>query len=308
MSDKVHDKDNKREYQHRQGSDRARKRAIRSYASQAGVPYSVAARHLASCTAAESPANRGRTVYPHGSDEHRRWLIALREDRPYELRVRDTRIAGTLPMGRAEHLVHRFPTTRGEPGTGVGPLYHGDSRLAMLAMLYAVVAHELPKLRPSSDELAWIADLGEETAVDIACHASDRAARFVLDGERWRMWSRVEAALSAAARGPDRPARHVAAELGPELRCLSLLASVDGTRHTLDALLTSTDSGHAPGTRVRIRTRPYRGRTATIVGVRWAASGRPVGYDVQPDAVSTVVSIDPDNLTLLGTTVKPQPV
>jgi hypothetical protein len=255
----------------------------------------VAARHLDG--GLEESADSGRTVYPPSSDEHRWWLIAVREQRSYERRVRDCRVAVGLPLGRAEHLVERFGSTRGEPGTGVGPLYAGESRWAVLAMLYAVARHEHPSVVPSADELAWLADLGEDAAVDIACAALDRTARAVVDDDRWRMWTRVESALAAAGAGPDRRAREAAIVLGQQFRDLTVRSSVDGARHTLDALLVSTEHGHAPGTRVRILIRPYRGRLGTIVGAHWSSSGRPTAYDVRPDAVPHPVTADPTALT-----------
>jgi hypothetical protein len=280
----------------RPASDRARKRAIRAHATEAGVAYSVAARHLDG--GLEPTAATGRTVYPPSSDEHRWWLIALRDQRSYDRRVRDTRLAIGLPLGRAEHLVERFPATRGEPGTGTGPLYAGESRWAVVAMLYAVARHERPEVEPSAEELAFMADLGEDAAVDLACAVLDRTARSVVAGDRWRMWTRIESALAAAEAGPDRRDREAAIILGRQSRDLSVRSSVDGARHTLDALLVATDRGHAPGTRVRLLTRPYRGRLATIVGAHWSVSGPPTAYDVRPDGAAIVVTADPTALTL----------
>jgi hypothetical protein len=74
---------------------------------------------------------------------------------------------------------------------------------------------------------------------------------------------------------------------------------LDGARHTLDALLVAQAGGHAPGTRVRIIVRPYRGRTATIVGARWISTGPPAGYDVTPDSAPVIVTVGPGDLTLL---------
>jgi hypothetical protein len=74
---------------------------------------------------------------------------------------------------------------------------------------------------------------------------------------------------------------------------------VDGARQTLDAVLVAGHGGHAPGTRVRIIVRPYRGRTGTIVGAYWDHPGPPVGYDVVPDATAVTVRAEPGQLTLL---------
>jgi hypothetical protein len=285
--------------------DRARKRAIRAYASNAGVPYSIAARQFDSAAGPELPANGGRTVYPNGSDEHRRWLIARREHRSYDVRVLDTRQAVVLPVRRAAHLVERFPSTRGEPGTPVGGLYHGESRHTALAMLYATVAHERPHLLPAAGELAWTAELGEEAAVDIMYAGVDRAARRLLDHDRWTMWTHIETALTKGRQSHDPVVRESARILGVELLVLSLGSSVDGARHTLDALLIAGANGHAPGTRVRILARPHRGHTATIVGARWASTGPPIDYEVCPDAQPGTLVIAPDDLTLLHATKEP---
>src|SRR4051812_7963737 len=91
-------------------SDRARRRAIRAHAARLGVPYLVAARLLATGPAAPAP------------DEHRAWLFAFRERRSFDLRVRDTRLAADLPLGRAAHLTERFPVLRRSPA---GPFYDG---------------------------------------------------------------------------------------------------------------------------------------------------------------------------------------
>src|SRR3954454_10297604 len=161
----------------RQANDRARRRAIRALAAQMGVPYSVAARVLA--------------------DPHRALMFAHREQRPFHARVSDSRDAAAPPLGRAAHLTARYPRLR----TAAGRLYDGRDRQTVLAMLYAVVTHDSPALLPAAEELAWVAELGEETAVDITCAALDRAARLLLDDDQWRLWTKVAAV--AAGRGPD---------------------------------------------------------------------------------------------------------
>ena len=296
MSETTDDKDAGRK-RRRPAVDRARKRAIRANATTAGVPYLVAARHLH--TGLEGSASQGRTVYPDSSDEHRRWLIALREQRPYALRVGDTRRAILFPLGRAAHLAERFPPLRGEPGTGVDRCYDGEARPAVLAMLYAAVIHDRPGALPGADELTWLADLGEEAAVDLACTVVDRTARGLLDEDRWTMWTRIDAALTADEQHEDPPRRAAARQLAEDLRSLTVRSSVDGARQTLDAVLVAGDGGHAPGTRARVIVRPYRGRTATIVGAYWDRTGPPVGYDVVPDSAAVTVRVEPGQLTLL---------
>jgi hypothetical protein len=284
--------------------DRARRRAIRAHAARLGVPYSVAARLLT----AQMPrsAGGGHGGLRAGADEHREWLFAMRERRSFDLRVRDTRLAADLPLGRAAHLAERFPPLRG-PGTGIERLYDGESRQAILAMLYAVLAYESPALLPTVDELAWVAELGEETAVDIACASLDRAARLLLDNDRWQLWTRVEAALEAGKAGPDRLVRDAAITLDREFRAVILRRSLGGTRHTLDALLVGAHEGHPPGTQVRILTGPRQGRAAIVVGVRWQPTGPPTGYEVRTDAATTTLTLDVDDLTPLDQPAEPEP-
>jgi hypothetical protein len=237
--------------------DRARRRAIRALATELGVPYSVAARLL------DGP----KVVrFPVGDDEHRAWMFAAREQRAYLARVSDARQAGDLPLGRAAHLTRRFPPLR----TAHGSFYAGDGREAALAMLYAVVGHESPALLPSAEEVAWAAELGEESAVDVACAALDRAARLLLDQDSWRLWPRVEAALAAGAAGADRRTRDAATLLNTELRSTSLRGCLPGVRQILDAVLVEPYDGLPPGTRTR---------AGLVTGARWSADGPPLDYD-----------------------------
>jgi hypothetical protein len=260
---------------HRSVPDRARKRKIRALAARLGVAYSVAARLLAA--PAPAPDARPGRSFPIGDDEHRAWMFAQREHRTFHSRVRDTQLAADLPLGRGAHLAERFPPLR--LSSGIGPLYHGESRATILAMLYAVVAHESPALRPPAEELSWVAELGEETAVDITCASIDRAARRLLDDDRWRLWPRVEAALTAGDTSDDRHVRDAAITLGRELRSISLRGSLAGVRHVLDALLVEAHDCLPPGATVLAG-----GREGTVVGVRWAGSGPPTGYEVRFDA------------------------
>jgi hypothetical protein len=252
---------------HRSVPDRARRRAIRALATQLGVPYSVAARLLSGPatpgSATPGPPNRR---FPVDGDEHRAWMFAAREHRSYLSRVRDAQQAGDLPLGRAAHLTRRFPPLR----TAAGDFYLGDGRETALAMLYAVLVHESPRLIPARDELGWAAELGEEAAVDIACAALDRAARLLLDPPTWRLWPRIEAALTAGEAGSDRAFRDAARLLNRELRSTSLRGALPGVRQILDALLVEPYDGLPPGTRTR---------NGIVSGVRWSENGPPLDYD-----------------------------
>ncbi len=275
--------------------DRARRRAIRALAARLGVSYMVAARLLTDQMGQPNPA--GVPGPRGGGDEHRAWLFAVREQRPFDVRVRDTRLAAELPLGRPTHLTERFPPLR---GTRHGPFYDGEGRQSLLAMLYAVVAHESPALLPTGDELAWVAELGEETAVDVTCSAVDRAARLLLDGDRWQLWTRIEAALAAGEASADRAARDAAVTLDRVFRTVILRRSVDGVRHILDALLVTAHEGHAPGARVTVARGPHAGRTGTVVGAAWRPTGPPTSYELHPDADPTTVPVDPADVTPAG--------
>ncbi|WP_305783651.1 hypothetical protein [Symbioplanes lichenis] len=257
---------------HRSVPDRARKRRVRALAARLGVAYSVAARLLAG----QTPVREARRVplFPIGDDEHRAWMFAEREHRTFHSRVRDTQLAADLPLGRGEHLALRFPPLR--LPAGLGALYQGEGRATVLAMLYAVVAHETPELLPPAEELAWVAELGEEAAVDITCVALDRAARLLLDEDPWRLWARVEAALTVGETSAERPARDAAIALARELRSTSLRGSREGARHVLDALLVEAYDCLPPGAEIQVRERP-----GTVVGVRWGQDGPPTGYEVR---------------------------
>jgi hypothetical protein len=314
MTDK-HTTPDKPQQRRKPAPDRARKRAIRAQAASTGVPYSVAARlhdavmrqaesyarvfDIADWAAGETLAEQGRTVYPASSDTHRHWLIEARARWSADQRVQDARRAADLPAGRAQHLVDRFPPTRGEEGTGVGLLYHGDGRQHALALLYCVIAHERPDLVPSAGDLAWEAELGEETAVDTACAELDRAARLLLDGDRESLLPRITAALAAAQVHREWRVREGAIRLAANHGVPKTGLPWDGVRHILDAVLIVGDDGHAPGTRVRMLAQPHNGRNATIVGAVWGRVGPPIRYEVCPDAAPPAVLADPRDLIVL---------
>jgi hypothetical protein len=255
-------------------SGRARKRAIRAHAARAGIAYSVAARQLdrVELRPGETLSSYGRTVYPAGFDPYRDGCVQRRDQRSFEERVADTRRAAMLPAGRAQHLVERFPPSRARRGAGTGLLYHGGGRQELLALLYGAVAAESPGLMPAIGDLAWVAEMGEETALDMVCADADREARMLLD--------RRPAALRSTITMADPP--------------------LDGAGQILDALLIVADDGHAPGTRVRLLTEPYAGRLGTIAGARWGRSGPPVGYVIWLDDSPIVLPADPDGLVVLA--------
>jgi hypothetical protein len=280
-------------------SDRARRRAIRAHAARLGVPYSIAARLLAAHMAGSGPAD-----VREDPGDHRAWLFALREQRSFDLRVRDTRLAIDLPLGRAAHLAERFPALRQPPA---GPLYDGEARQATLGMLYAVLAYESPAILPAAEELAWVAELGEEAAVDIICARLDHAARLLLDDDRWHLYTRIEAALNAGEAADDREVRDAAITLGRQFRTTILRRSLDAARHTLDALLVAAHDGHPPGTRVHILTGPHHGQTATVIGIQWQATGAPRAYQIQIDNEPAILTISVDDIGILDQPTQPEP-
>ncbi len=285
--------------------DRKRRRAIRAHAAQAGVAYSVAARQLAGAGVGpgETLASLGRTVYPVGVPG--RWSIAGRELRPAGVKLHDARRAARLAGGRAAHLVERFPAG----ASHAGPCYAGDGLEELLAMLYLVVVREAPGLVPAPLDLAWTAELGEETAVDIECAEVDRAARLVLDDGVAGLWGRVEDALRAGQDHADPAVRHDADRLTLVCRAFTmpvegadgepyvLRAPWGGAGQVLDALLVVADDGHAPGTRVRLAGSVAAG---TIVGASWGAAGPPLRYTVRlDDEPAAGRTVRPDELVVL---------
>ncbi|MFG2050500.1 hypothetical protein ACGFIW_24075 [Micromonospora sp. NPDC048935] len=260
----------------------------------------------------ETLATYGRTIYPIGFDPHRQLLVERRERRSFEERVSDTRRAAVLPRGRARHLAERFPPSRGRTGSGVGMLYHGEGRVELLAMLYIVIAAESPGLLPEVGDLAWIAELGEDTALDTACAEVDREARRLLDQEPLGLWSSIQKALDIAGHSADGQVRQEAIRQAALLHTMMTPRlgyagepyveglPVVGARQTLDALLIVADDGHAPGTRVRSRRSPDDAGLATIIGATWGSSGPPVGYLVWPDAAAAPLSARADDLIVLA--------
>lgn len=293
---------------------RARKRAIRAQAAQAGVAYSIAARQLEAVDLrpGETVASYGRTIHPICGDPHRRRVVELRERRTFAERLADTRRAAILPEGRARHVVERFPPTRGLPGSGVGQLYHGEGRHELLSMLYIAVAAESPGLVPEVGDLTWIAEMGEETALDMACAELDRQARSLLERNPADLWPLLERSLRSSRNGADWHLRKVAtrlASLAPTMWAPDTGADgepyVDeppfqGARQILDALLMIADDGHAPGTRVRVLCGAHEARIATIVGAVWGASPPPVAYRVQIDGSVTTLTMRADELVVLA--------
>ena len=174
-------------------------------------------------------------------------------------------------------------------------------------MLYAVVAHESPTILPSDGELAWVAELGEEAAVDIICAGPDRAARLLLDGDRWHLLTRIDAALRAGGSARDRRVRDAAVDLGREFRDTVLRQSLEGARHTLDALLVAAHDGHSPGTRVRVLAGPHRGGPATVVSAQWPRTGAPHAYAVRVDENFAVVIAGVDDIAVLDQPSQPEP-
>lgn len=265
---------------------RARQRAIRAHAARTGVAYSVAARQIESLGLRphETVASYGRTIYPTGLDDYRRRLVAARAARSAEERLADARHAALLPAGRADHLVDRFPPFRAHAGDAGQPdgleLYGGVGRADLLAMLYVTVAVELPALVPELTELAWAAEMGEETAVDVVCGDLDRAVRVILERSPDALQTSLAQALALAVHSSELSLRSAARRLV----ALDWPAdALDGARQILDAVLMVADDGHAPGTRVRVVVSPHEGTTATIVGALWGVSGPPVAYRIRLD-------------------------
>jgi hypothetical protein len=280
---------------------------VRAHAAQAGIAYSVAARQLAAAALlpGEILGNAGRTVYPIALGDGR-WTVAGREERTAADKLSSTRLGARLPAGRAHHLADRFP-----PGESTGgAFYAGHLRAELLAMVYLVVAHEAPGLIPPPLDLAWTAELGEETAVDADCAELDRAARTLLDAGAAQRWQRIDLALVAAQRHTEPAVRYEADLLTLAHRRLStpaedrsgepyvLATPWTGVRQTLDALLVVADDGHAPGTRIRLPGRDTS-HEGTVLGAHWSASGSPIAYDIRLDSEPSGRTALPEEMVVL---------
>jgi hypothetical protein len=244
------------------------------HAAAWGVPYSVAARQIGSPSRALPAflASCGRTVYPVQDGS---WVQA-RLNRTLEESIVDARRAAALPFGRATHLAERFPSAIGRHGAGL--FYHGQGRMETIALAYLAVCLKTPSLVPNEADLQWIAELGEESAIDLACTGIDRAARHLLGGPLVRVTTILVSAVIQAATDRDGKLGQPAIELARALEGTRL--PLTGARQILDALLVVANGGHAPGTRVQLRDQP-----GTIVGLHWAAAGSPCGYEVRLDNV-----------------------
>jgi hypothetical protein len=280
---------------------------VRAHAAETGVAYSVAARQLAAAglSPGETLGNAGRTVYPVALARGR-WSIVAREERTAADKLSASRTAARLPAGRARHLTDRFP-----PGevAGIG-FYDGALRAELLAMVYLVAAHEAPGLVPPPLDLAWTAELGEETAVDTACADLDRTARAVLDDRAAQRWHRIDAALNAAQHHAEPAIRYAADLLTLAHRRLTTPTETPsgepqvpptpwrGVRQTLDALLIVAEDGHAPGTRIRLPGKGPR-REGTITGVVWSTAGAPTAYDITLDDDPTTRTVLPPDMVVL---------
>jgi len=292
---------------------RARKRAIRAQAALTGVAYSVAARQLEAVglRPGETISSYGRTIYPAGHDSYRQQIIERRARRSFDERLADTRRAAVLPGGRAQHLVERFPPTRGAQGSKVGPLYHGEGREELITMLYLTVAAESPGLVPAVGDLAWVAEMGEETALDMACAELDRDARAMLDRDPVQLWPQIEATLARTAQSPDWRLRQEATRLSALYRALRTPRlgidgepyvddlPLDGARQILDAVLIVADDGHAPGTRVRVLAQEHEKAEGTIIGALWGPAGPPIAYRVTLDDSTLTFDAETDKLVVL---------
>ena len=182
----------------------------------------------------------------------------------------------------------------------MGLLYHGEGRTELLTMLYLAVAVETPALVPEAGGLAWVAEMAEETAVDMECAELDRAARSMLENDTSTLWPRLTEALSSASSSHDPHLRETATHLAETPSRWSGIRPFDGVRQILDALLMVAEDGHAPGTRVRALAGPHRGRTATILSAVWGAAGPPIAYRIQLDGTTTTLGMAAGELVVLA--------
>ena len=155
------------ESRRRAAAQRSKRRVSRAHAS-----YPVGMRP------GEVSAFEGRTIYPRGADPGRAAFVEQRERRRFAERLADAQLAALLPVGRARHLVQRFPPLAGFGGV---ELYAGEGREELLTELYRAVKQQAPELVPTAEDLATAAELGEESVIDLLLAEVDRDVRLLLD-------------------------------------------------------------------------------------------------------------------------------
>ena len=187
--------------QHRRSvPDRARRRAIRAHAARLGVPYSVAARLLSGADR-RRPAV-GPTIRRPATTSTGRGCSPCANSRSFDLRVRDTRLAADLPLGRAAHLAERFPPLRGRPparSTTARP--PGRARHAVRRRSRT---SRRPRCRPRTNSPGSPNSARRRPSTSPAPRSTaPPGCSWTTD--RWQLWARVEAAL-AAGEADARPA------------------------------------------------------------------------------------------------------
>ncbi|MEV6967583.1 hypothetical protein AB0M47_21010 [Hamadaea sp. NPDC051192] len=274
-------------------SDKTRKTAARALAAQQGISYTAALRRMNG-----DPGRPASVPPPPGVDPLREYYQQARvtiwtpEQHAHEAR-RATLVAG----GRAWHLADRYPPLK--PKSHYGFVFGGTgvmSNVLALELLYLVALHEQPDLWPDPKHLAWVAELADTDAVDAACAELDRAARLVVDGDHKRLHSeRIPAALEAGRQLPDRRRREEAARVASGYHQATKVpygyneagfpqyagVQIRAARQVLDATLTATSGGYAPGNRVEVSSGEHTGATGLVIGIEWAVSGPPAEYVIE---------------------------
>jgi hypothetical protein len=236
----------------------------------------------------------------------REYYLKRRVEWPPEQRAHEAGRATRLPDGRAWHLVDRYMELSAPIGTGAGLIYQGKlARIYLLTLAYATVAYDQPALILSADRLAWVGELTDQVAVDVALVEVDRAARQLLD-HREQAYPRIERMLVAKpASVPQRALEGLAGKWKALHQPFydgegypHVILPWRAARQTLDALLVEGTGAFAPGSRVRLLAAAgeHANKSATIFEATWAWDAEdetrslPVGYLVHPDR--TIADVD----------------
>jgi hypothetical protein len=274
---------------------RAATRAARQRMQATGGNYTAARR-------GDEPARPVSVPPPPGLDPLREHYLQARVTTwTPQQHAHEARRATHLVGGRAWHLADRFTPLK--PKNHYGYVFGGMgvmSNVLALELLYLVALHEQPGLCPDPKHLAWVAELADTDAVDAACADLDRAVRLVVDGDYARLYDeRIPAALAAGRTLSDRRRREEAERVAagyhratkvpygynnagfPQYHGVQMRAA----RQVLDAALTATNGGYAPGNRAEITAGEHAGVAGLVIGIEWAASGPPAAYVIEARGV-----------------------
>ncbi|RSD26416.1 hypothetical protein [Amycolatopsis eburnea] len=285
-------------------ANKARKRATRTRAAEAGISYTAA--HFENT--APRPVGEQRPEWagidwyafppepPRGcrlgvlhANQRYYWTIRRRWASIAPEQVQRQAHSAADPLRRAQHLAGWWPE---------GLIYFGRTRDVALSVLYTIAMHDWPDLVPNAEVLAELAAAGEPAPVDAAFAELDRHARLLAGDQRHAPTvelveqARTILQTQAADTSDPRRRRHAEIALANIRRALTPYdvgrdgypiaegIAMPGALATLDAMLCSSQGGFPPGTVVSCQDGGRR-VLAEIDRCRWApAGGGPTHYDV----------------------------